>query len=86
MTRDLASQCSARKGIRVNALCPGYFLTEMTETGASELEANVVANSMLARFGNQEELDPAVIYLHHAGRRRWDGRTVSYRWDYLGVR
>lgn len=63
MTRDLASQWSQRKGIRVNALCPGYFLTEMTEVGADILEANVRANSMMARFGTQEELDPAVVYL-----------------------
>jgi len=76
MTRDLASQWSARKGIRVNVLCPGYFLTEMTEGGASELEANVVANSMLARFGNQEELDPAVIYLLSPASSYTTGTTL----------
>ena len=31
LTRDLAQQWSRRRRIRVNALCPGYFLTEMTE-------------------------------------------------------
>jgi NAD(P)-dependent dehydrogenase (short-subunit alcohol dehydrogenase family) len=76
MTRDLASQWSARKGIRVNALCPGYFLTEMTEGGADQLEANVVANSMLARFGNQEELDPAVIYLLSPASSYTTGTTL----------
>jgi NAD(P)-dependent dehydrogenase (short-subunit alcohol dehydrogenase family) len=63
LTRDLAQQWSGRKGIRVNALCPGYFATEMTEVGSEQLEANVVANSMLGRFGTQAELDPAMIYL-----------------------
>jgi NAD(P)-dependent dehydrogenase (short-subunit alcohol dehydrogenase family) len=63
LTRDLAQQWSGRKGIRVNALCPGYFLTEMTEAAAGQLEANVVANSMIGRFGTQDELDPALIYL-----------------------
>jgi NAD(P)-dependent dehydrogenase (short-subunit alcohol dehydrogenase family) len=63
LTRDLAQQWSGRKGIRVNALCPGYFLTEMTEVGLDDLEANVRANSILGRFGRQEEIDPAVVYL-----------------------
>jgi NAD(P)-dependent dehydrogenase (short-subunit alcohol dehydrogenase family) len=76
MTRDLASQWSARKGIRVNALCPGYFLTEMTEVGADQLEANVVANSMLARFGIQAELDPAVIYLLSPASSYTTGTTL----------
>ena len=63
LTRDLAQQWSRRRGIRVNALCPGYFLTEMTENGREQLQENVERNSMLGRFGAQEELDPALIYL-----------------------
>src|SRR5690349_667194 len=31
MTRDLAQQWTGRKGIRVNALAPGFFASEMTE-------------------------------------------------------
>ncbi|QRP42845.1 SDR family NAD(P)-dependent oxidoreductase [Amycolatopsis sp. FDAARGOS 1241] len=76
LTRDLASQWSARKGIRVNALCPGYFLTEMTESGADALETNVVANSMLARFGEQAELDPAVVYLLSPASSYTTGTTL----------
>jgi NAD(P)-dependent dehydrogenase (short-subunit alcohol dehydrogenase family) len=63
LTRDLAQQWTARKGIRVNALCPGYFRTEMIEAAVDQIEANVAANSMIGRFGTQEELDPALIYL-----------------------
>jgi len=31
LTRDLAQQWTGRKGIRVNALAPGFFETEMTD-------------------------------------------------------
>ena len=32
LTRDLAQQWTGRKGIRVNALAPGFFESEMTDT------------------------------------------------------
>jgi 3-oxoacyl-[acyl-carrier protein] reductase len=35
----------------------------MTEGAADQLRENVERNSMLGRFGVQEELDPALIYL-----------------------
>jgi NAD(P)-dependent dehydrogenase (short-subunit alcohol dehydrogenase family) len=62
LTRDLAQEWSARKGIRVNALCPGYFESEMTE-GEDALQEMVRTESMLGRFGEQSELDSALIFL-----------------------
>ena len=63
LTRDLAHQWSKHRGIRVNALCPGYFYSEMTEQGLDDLEPVVARNSMLGRFGVQGELDPALVFL-----------------------
>ncbi|GAA4282789.1 glucose 1-dehydrogenase [Brevibacterium daeguense] len=64
LTRDLAQQWSARKGIRVNALCPGYFESEMTlADGADLLQEMVADNSILGRFGEQHELDSALLFL-----------------------
>ncbi|NYG59769.1 NAD(P)-dependent dehydrogenase (short-subunit alcohol dehydrogenase family) [Nocardioides daedukensis] len=64
LTRDLAQQWSARRGIRVNALCPGYFASEMTNAEGGELLRDlVISNSILGRFGEQEELDSALLFL-----------------------
>lgn len=38
LTRDLAQQWSARRGIRGNALAPGYFASEMTAEGEAALQ------------------------------------------------
>jgi len=63
LTRDLAQQWSARKGVRVNALCPGYFITEMNEQHRHQLEPMIRDQTMLGRFGDPSELDGALLFL-----------------------
>lgn len=63
LTRDLAQEWGRRKGIRVNALCPGYFASEMTAEADEHLRPMVAANSMMGRFGEQPELDTALLFL-----------------------
>jgi len=63
LTRDLSQQWSGRRGIRVNAVAPGYFASEMTDTlPPGELEAARLATT-LQRIGDQPELDAAVLFL-----------------------
>jgi NAD(P)-dependent dehydrogenase (short-subunit alcohol dehydrogenase family) len=64
LTRDLAQQWSGRKGIRVNAIAPGYFLTEMTEEMDSEYMRTLVERRVpLGRTGELEECAAAVVFL-----------------------
>lgn len=63
LTRDLAGEWSRRWGIRVNAPCPGYFDSEMTAGEGDELRMMVEQQSMLGRFGEQHELDTAMLFL-----------------------
>jgi NAD(P)-dependent dehydrogenase (short-subunit alcohol dehydrogenase family) len=62
LTRDLAHQWTGRRGIRVNALSPGFFETEMTgdyEDGFGALLPRIAAR----RLGEPEELAAAVVFL-----------------------
>ncbi|OZD06537.1 MULTISPECIES: SDR family NAD(P)-dependent oxidoreductase [unclassified Rhodococcus (in: high G+C Gram-positive bacteria)] len=64
LTRDLSQQWSGRRGIRVNAIAPGYFESEMTASIPNELLTQFVAQtSTLGRLGLQHELDAAVLFL-----------------------
>jgi NAD(P)-dependent dehydrogenase (short-subunit alcohol dehydrogenase family) len=64
MTRDLAQQWTGRKGIRVNALAPGFFESEMTEQyPEGYLEGVQKFRMLVPRKGDPEELAAALIFL-----------------------
>jgi NAD(P)-dependent dehydrogenase (short-subunit alcohol dehydrogenase family) len=64
MTRELAAQW-ARRGIRVNALAPGWFASELT-TGLLDEERGrewVARGTPMGRHGAEHELDGALLFL-----------------------
>jgi NAD(P)-dependent dehydrogenase (short-subunit alcohol dehydrogenase family) len=64
LTRELAVRW-AEGGVRVNALAPGYFPTEMTETTLDSEHGRqfIAARTPMGRPGRIEELDGALIFL-----------------------
>ena len=64
LTRALASEWG-KYGITVNAICPGYFYTDLTrETLDSDFfQANARTMIPMERYGNTGELDTAAIFL-----------------------
>jgi NAD(P)-dependent dehydrogenase (short-subunit alcohol dehydrogenase family) len=64
LTREVALQW-ARKGVRVNALCPGWFQSEMTAGMESDEGAQrfIQQNSPMPRMGYEHELDGAILFL-----------------------
>jgi NAD(P)-dependent dehydrogenase (short-subunit alcohol dehydrogenase family) len=64
LTRELAAQW-ARKGIRVNAIAPGWFESEMTEDMFADERGHkwVARRAPMGRHGREGELDGALLYL-----------------------
>ena len=63
LTRDLAQQWTGRKGIRVNALAPGFFESEMTEQYPDGYLDQMMFRVPTGRKGEAHELVAAAIFL-----------------------
>ncbi|KRA29830.1 MULTISPECIES: SDR family NAD(P)-dependent oxidoreductase [unclassified Nocardioides] len=77
LTRDLAQQWGRRKGIRVNALAPGFFDSEMTETYSDEYVANTLMPRLLVdRVGHPMELAATAVWLAAPASGFTTGQTI----------
>lgn len=62
MTKSFAKEAAAR-GIRYNAVTPGFIQTDMTDELKDEVKAEYEKNIPLSRFGQPSEIADAVAFL-----------------------
>jgi gluconate 5-dehydrogenase len=75
LTRALASEWGAY-GIRVNALCPGFFPSKLSRGLLETIGESVVARTPLGRLGGDTDLMGAVVYLASAASRHVTGQYI----------
>ena len=76
-TKALAQE-SAKSGITVNAICPGYIATEMVKAVPKEvLDKNILPYIPLGRLGEPEEIARCVVFLAADEAGLITGSTLS---------
>jgi len=76
LTRALAQE-GARKGITVNAICPGYIATEMVMAVPEKVREAIIAQIPVGRLGEAEEIAQCVAFLAADSSGFVTGSTLS---------
>lgn len=77
LTRDLAQQWGSRKGIRVNALAPGFFQTEMTDEYLPGYLESQLPRIPLGSMGDARQLAATAVWLASPAGGYVTGQTIA---------
>lgn len=97
LTRTLAAEWGGR-GVRVNAVCPGWVKTEMDvadQAGGSYTDADITGRIPMARFASPDDIASAIAFLADAKESAFinghalavdGGWTADGSWESLRLR
>jgi len=74
-TKSMAREYSSR-GITVNAVAPGYIITEMTENLPEEVQEKILSEIPMASLGTVDDVAAAVAFLAGEDSRYITGQTL----------
>ncbi len=87
LTRTLAAEWGGR-GVRVNAVCPGWVKTEMDvedQAGGGYTDADIEGRTPMARFARPEDIAQAVAFLADPALSGYvNGHTLSVDGGWFG--
>ncbi len=76
LTRELAASWG-RKGIRVNAIAPGFFHSRLADKIIDVYERSVQENNVIPRVGNEGELKGVALFLASDASSYVTGQTIA---------
>ena len=76
LTRELAASWG-RKGIRVNAIAPGFFHSRLADAVIDLYERSIQENNVIPRIGNEGELKGTVVFLASDASSYITGQTIA---------
>jgi NAD(P)-dependent dehydrogenase (short-subunit alcohol dehydrogenase family) len=76
LTRELAASWG-RKGIRVNAIAPGFFHSRLADAVIDLYERSIQENNVIPRVGNEGELKGVAVFLASDASSYVTGQTIA---------
>ncbi len=76
LTKSLAREFAGRK-VTVNAVAPGFIVTDMTDVLSEDVKAKVLGNVPLGELGSVEDIAGAVEFLAGPGGRYITGQVLT---------
>ena len=76
LTRELAASWG-RRGVRVNAIAPGFFHSRLADAVIDIYERSIQENNVIPRVGNEGELKGVIVFLASEASSYITGQTIA---------